>query len=804
MGYKVTRFSSFWTAFFLVALSLGSLSLASCVSLPDPETSQDFNKDVIAVVSPDHSVGQTFISHRPRLDGITLWLESDAPTTPVSLALFHSPTEEPLFTTTIEPSNGQNKIGIPPQSDPPNQVYFIELTTSRGEMRVLGRNEDIYWNGSAFLDGQPYGADLAFRTTYDYDWKAVLLDLRWGIGHWWLIFPLGLLLLLPGWLLLDLSVLGERFDFGEKTAISLGLSLAFAPVLMVWTSTFNLKWNRGSVWVGAALMLGVFIWRLVRKFQVEGYRLNKNQVINQQPTTIIILLSIFLISALVRFAMVRDLAAPAWVDSVHHAVITQRILETGGFPENYAPYIPIEASQYHPGYHSLLAAFIWLSGLELPNAMLIFGQVLNSLIIFPTYLLTKTFTKNRNAGLSAALIAGLFTLMPAYYASWGRYTQLAGLLILPTGFLWLKIMPSHKKDWMPTILLGSLTLTGLLIVHYRVVAFLGCLLLADWIAQIHLPMHGFFRKISNPLKYLIILGITSLLLSLPWLIPTFRDFIIPMSQRLGRGTTGLVKINWRYLSPALGIPALVMAGLGLILGIVKRQKVALTVLLWVTFLFLIANPRIFGLPFPAGFVNQSSVEIMLFLPISILGGYLVGEVIAGLEKFIPTHWVIVSKGAILLLGAGAVLLGAQRLLPTLNPVTFLFREADYAAMAWIRENIPEDEVVVINPTGWGYGLYMGNDGGYWIAPLTDRQTMPPSALYGMSNKTRQEVNGFVESLLPIGEDAEALENLLREYGFHYVYLGGRGGVISPRSLDESDLFETIYHFENTWVFEIQP
>ena len=35
----------------------------------------------------------------------------------------------------------------------------------------------------------------------------------------------------------------------------------------------------------------------------------------------------------------------------------------------------------------------------------------------------------RIGGLAAALIVGVFTPMPAYYTSWGRYTQLAALLI---------------------------------------------------------------------------------------------------------------------------------------------------------------------------------------------------------------------------------------------------------------------------------------------------------------------------------------------------------------------------------------
>ena len=56
-------------------------------------------------------------------------------------------------------------------------------------------------------------------------------------------------------------------------------------------------------------------------------------------------------------------------------------------------------------------------------------------MVFPIYLLTKTLTNNRPASLTAALIVTAFTLMPAYYASWGRYTQLVGLLLLPTAFV---------------------------------------------------------------------------------------------------------------------------------------------------------------------------------------------------------------------------------------------------------------------------------------------------------------------------------------------------------------------------------
>ncbi len=74
----------------LVTLFLITLFLTGCVSLPDPETTQDYNKTQVAVVSLDQTVGQTFISRRPRLNGIDLWLHTDSPGQQVIIELFHN------------------------------------------------------------------------------------------------------------------------------------------------------------------------------------------------------------------------------------------------------------------------------------------------------------------------------------------------------------------------------------------------------------------------------------------------------------------------------------------------------------------------------------------------------------------------------------------------------------------------------------------------------------------------------------------------------------------------------------------
>jgi len=787
---------------------LVTIFLSSCVSLSDLETSQDFTIDILATLQPGQSAGQTFVARRPRLDGVTLWLTADDPAAYVSIRLYHSPTDpNPIFATTAQITEGTTTVAISPQPDPPQQEYYLQIEAVRGEIQVFGRDEDNYSGGGAYLDDQPTTADLAFRTTYAYDWRAACQDLGEFIRLGLELLILGMMLLVPGWLLLDTLTDNIQFDPGEKIAYACGLSLAIIPVLLLWTTELGIKWDRKLVWIGSIFLLIWVAIRIVRRqgIKSESSTRQENSQFTIRHSSFPILLVIFAISIFVRFAMIRDLAVPAWVDSVHHSLITQGILDFGGYPENNLPHIPIEANQYHPGYHSILATFIWLTDLSVPEAMLILGQVLNAAMVFAAYALTKLFVKDEKAGLAAALITGLFTLMPAYYASWGRYTQLAGLLILPIGIGMANNEVSGRNP-VAKLIFGGLTFAGIFIVHYRVLIFFLLLILAVWISQLYRTDSLTRKSIWESILFVGISSVIGMLLAGPWLIPTVNEFVLPRALKWGTGKAagaGFQNIGWRYLSPASGTPAMILAGLGLIGGIFRKRRFSIAMLVWVIFLYGIVRPNPFGLR-PPGFVNQTSVEIMLFIPISILGGYLVSEIIAGGEKVFPKKWKVVWQGLVLILGVGSAILGAQRLLPTLNPVTFLYREADSVAMTWIRENIPVNETIVINPTGWGYGLYMGHDGGFWISPVTDRQTMPPNVLYGMDRDQGIKINQFVEEILPIGEDADQIWELLDQNGYKFIYLGGRGGVISAQALDDSDQFITRYQHENTWIFEAQP
>ena len=422
---------------------LATASLSGCVTLPDPEASQVLSADLVATVDAAHPAGQTFVARRPRLNGVELWLSAEAPgPAELLVELFHAADETtPLASARLAvPAGGVGRplrVTFAPQPDPAGQGYRLRLRATAGAIQAWGRAEDAYPGGQAFAAGGPLDADLAFRLTYDYDAGAMLGDLAGLLPRLWLALPLLALLWLPGWLLLDLAGLRPRFDSGERAALAVGLSLAVTPLLLLWTSTLGLRWSRPAVLAAAVALATFAVYRLLhhrRPLQSFDSAQDRPPISNLQSPAWP-LAAIFAVSLLVRLAMVRDLAAPTWVDSVHHALLTRLIVEGGALPQTYAPLVNAGTASYHTGFHSVVAAFCGLTGLAVPQAMLLLGQVLNALLVPAAYLLAKDLSGSPTAALLAALVAGLFSPMPAYYASWGRYTQLAGLLMLPAAFV---------------------------------------------------------------------------------------------------------------------------------------------------------------------------------------------------------------------------------------------------------------------------------------------------------------------------------------------------------------------------------
>lgn len=841
---------------------LAVFALPGCVTLPDPEGSQERTNEIVARLdSSDDSLTQTFVSRRPRFNGISLWIgsgsqEGDPARSTIYVSLYREEdTETPLYTTAlVVQGSGQHSVRFPPAEDPAGQRYIVEIKPGSGPLEVRGTNTDVFPAGQAAVNGVPEEADIAFRLTYEYNYRSALADAWRMVEGLWLAFPFFALLAAPGFLLLDFSGLRSRFDQGEQFGLSVGLSAALIPILMLWTSTFNISWSSAFVRLlfGG---LGLFaLWRLFAPL-LRGKRFGV------QPA-FFWLLVVCLFALGLRLAMVRDLSAPAWVDSVHHALLTRLIVETGGFPDTLQPYFDLPPTEYHAGYHAGLAGFLWFTGLPLPEGMLIYGQVLNVLAVAVVYLLTTTLTKDRTAGVVSAAVAGLITPMPAYYTSWGRYSQLAGLLLLPTALalvarfmeekrqfphparrqpdlrldlrarlydrqipglsncrrapmsrkavarLYYRKSMKHPSKPVPSrrwFLPTTIVFAGLLLVHYRVVVFVGVLLLAYLASQVRFRRAAILGLARQFAGSIILPALAAVLLTLPWSLPNLINLLLPgLASTPGTPVKFFADFSWSYLTPALGLYSLYAAGLGLAAAVWKGRRFTVTLVLWTAGMFLFANLGALGLPL-SNLVNNTSVQITLFMPIALLTGYLAAETARLALRFVPSV-LLRPVSAVLVLGAaGLSFYGASKILPILNYGTLLFRTGDRPALVWIEANIPQDQTILIDPFLWGYGIYAGNDGGFWIEPLTGRQSFPPPVLFGFGKpETVSRIVDLSRKAYDSAPDPEALYQFMQEAEIGYIYSGVRGGRISPAALLESDRFDLLYGEQGAYVFKLNP
>ncbi len=808
------------------------LSLSGCVSLADPEASQEYTSDTVGVLDAQTSLGQSFVSRRPNLDRITIWVTTNSGQTNestsnnsnnINVKLYLNPGEtSPIFATTIiAPTSGNNipiTISIPGQKHPGGQNYYLLLTKDSGSIQINGRNEDAYPLGQAYINNKAANADIAFRLSYNYDFLALVQDFKQSTGYLWIVGPLLVVLWLPGWLLLDLSGFRSRYDFGEQTAISTGLSLALIPVLMLWTTILKIKWTSMGVFYAAGFLIAIFITQLVYNgitSQKNHRRLDSSQsrnlpippvnIFKRFPGKSFILILIFLVTLAVRLIMVRDLATPAWVDSVHHALITRLIINNGSYPATYMPFWDINPTAYHPGFHSIAATFTWLSNLDLAQSLLILGQVLNAICVFSVYLFTTSLTRSSSAGLFAALITGFLTPMPAYYTSWGRYTELTGLLLLPVILALIQLGVDAKvpkrRGWI--ILLGGITAGGLFMIHYRVIAFLACLIFSYVIFTIVTKRKGTLIKPGHLLIFVLTIATLGIASVLPWFLQTLKTTVLPiLNTPVTTSVPFFQDFSWSYLTSALGKQSLVLAGLGLLWGMIKHRSFTLMLIVWILILFFFGNFASLKIP-GVGFITTASVEIMLFIPISILGGYFIDQIIIHWKSLIPKQLIIPSFALILILSGFVAYLGARQLIAIINPITIFSRYADLPAIEWVGEHIPENETIVINPFAWGYGLYAGSDGGYWISPLAGRVTLPPPVLYALESGANK-INTQSQQVITLGPNPSALWDFLNTQQLHYIYIGVKGGVIPPEKLASSGLFSVLYHHDGVWIFSVKP
>jgi hypothetical protein len=665
------------------------------------------------------------------------------------------------------------------------------------------------------------------------------------VAHWQQIVPLLALYTLPGlallrWLLPRDSTLHPT----ARLLLAPGVSAALPPLLLLLLQQVGIPWGRLATWLYVLLALLLAVWpthadgRLYRggsdrRWPWRGYRPGL-----AEAALVVLLLG----GLLVRLYVVRDLPTGLFVDSHHHTLMAQLLVDQNGLFRSWEPYAPLGSFTYHFGFHGNAAFVHWLTGFSVPQSVLIGGQVLNAAAAALAGALVCALGGRLWAGVWAVLLVGFALNMPAIFVNWGRYTQLTGQVVLVAvvvawlelaaatgrdaagGRFWAALRAAHGR-W-PLLLLAALLTTAMMLTHYRVTvfaaAFVGSGLLVAVLVQRSLLYSGLLAARAT-----LAVG-AALLLALPWLLNLYSGKLVVNTQAFVGGGVPVARVEAVIRMPAVhptyvhgGVLLLGLLGL-LVAGWRREWRIGLLAV-WCALLVLTVVPRIVGLP-GTGAIDYLTAFGTLYLPVAALAGYALATLQAGAAHL--GRWLrlpqAVGAVALVLLLLGSMLAGVPQQANILMGNTQLLNRADVAAMEWIRENTAPDAHFLVNSVpAYGGTLLVGVDAGMWLTYLTGRSSTLPPLTYGSEVSSEpgflQRTNTLAAALRerPLTEAVSVTIDLtgdealhtLREAGIDYVYSGaikppGRGDEIDTALLRESAAFELVYDEGGAQIFRV--
>nr|MBA3534961.1 hypothetical protein [Ardenticatenales bacterium] len=723
--------------------------------------------------------------------------------------------------------NQPRTFRFPPQPDSARTAYVVEMLSENatGAGNSVTRDAAERYSGLLSLDGTSLSGDLAMEWGYDLTPQVLSFHIARGLAR----YGLTLLLALSLWTLPGLALLSwlrgsdeNRWSPQRLLGTAIVLSGALLVILPQFTHLVGIRLGSWSVWF---LLLASGVSLLLARRRGQGL----GPVHSPDGSTVLygVLLLLLLGS---RLLALHPVSAPLWGDSVHHALITQLLLDRGGIFEHYTPYLPLNSFTYHAGFHLLSS---WLGWCVLPGsaplsgeaAVLLNGQLLSTWAIVAVALLAEGLaqrageaTPARWAGAITLLIAGLLSPMPAFYVNWGRYTQLAGQLFLPPALLWSLAAwtpNAPRRALLPLILMVA----AMALTHYRVmmmymVAVPLLLLILLWEQ----------RRIGSPVRRamvgrIVASGVATGLLVLPWYWNLTRGLLV---RFLGDVVTApakppqaLAEVNvFGSITTHVPLWLLVLAGAAMLWLALRRQVAGPLLGAWVLALFVLSNPYTFLRLPGTGLINNFMIQIGLYIPLGALASLGIADAASWLlpRLRLPAR-PIAGIAALLLLLLGARGAWAQSQLVNAQAFSIL-TEQDRPAMEWIVQNTPLDARFHVNGFfAFSDSVVVGADGGWWLWLNTQREATVPPIIYtneiGFEPEYRADVEARYRRLLAAQGTTEQLAEALRLEGIDYVYIGakqGRAGSpapLDPLVLHSSPAFETLYSNDFAWLFRVR-
>ena len=310
-------------------------------------------------------------------------------------------------------------------------------------------------------------------------------------------------------LLSKFSRLFKNLDFIEVCVLDVYLGglilyvLALPPIHLFSTLTiFGLLLFSG-------LVLSMYYWRWKKRSQI----LTEQKKSVQRRTVRLeyaLVFGMFLITLYVQTIPVTAFIYGSIHDTSFHSIIVQVILKNGYIPSNLQPYLP-EGIIYPQASHVIFAFAANLTGWIAPQAVFYTTLLFNALSVLGAYFFGRKIWRNRAFHLGLVFIFAFVTAWPTYI-TWGANPFIVGftLFLICLGLLFRLLSAENTNDKKELIMVGILFgyLGAIMISFFQsLLAMIVLWLLFDW-----------FRKSTNTkhlFKDCVILFLVSCLLLSP-------------------------------------------------------------------------------------------------------------------------------------------------------------------------------------------------------------------------------------------------------------------------------------------------
>jgi hypothetical protein len=711
------------------------------------------------------------------------------------------------------------RIDFPPQSAARLQDYFISLKfRGNGGYDILTGPASAYPNGAAYLDGKPLEAQLSFRLLHEPLLAA--LGVTELLGQWLLYgASAAALLVLPGLALLLSLPHASRVSLGKLDLAFLApsLSVGIYPLFIMITGLLGSHLGPLYAWIPVGLSilaLAPRLWR-IRQLAVARFKSRWKWPSLHQ----VILVGVIALIVFSRLWPIRALEAPMWRDSYQHSVLTQLLLERGGLFDDWKPYADMLSLTYHIGFHSVSAAFGWLTGQSGAQSVLWMGQFLNVAAVVGLYPVARKMTRSPWAGTIAVAFAGLVSIHPGFYLNWGRYTQLAGQVVLP-GLIWLiwtTIEYSRERPaWRNlAILVGlaGLAWAGLALSHYRILI-LAIVFMATTVVS------GVFLLKLNKTGILALAAGSALgaILFLPWFAHSTSGMLTTaaadlLSTPASQASDFVLSYNGGA-DPLAFFPGAFRLGFALLCGLalIRRNRYVASGLICMLALVAVTNPQSFGLG-GAGMITNFALAIFSYIPVSLVVGVGSADL---LDSSARVQWKPLRVGmrvVALCCALALTVLGFRDRLGEIRPEQYsILLRPDKRAAEWIRRNTaPDSKFLVSSYPIYDGSLISGSDGGWWLPLMAVRATTQPPINYSMERLPEADYLAKTAALpARVRRDGLTDEVMteLRSRGITHVFIGqshnGGDFMLDPRQLETNPALSLIFRQDRIWIFGLAP